>query len=53
MAAGPERQGVVGFLRWAIHDGQKLCGPLDYAPLPGELVKRADAKLAAIEPAGR
>ncbi len=42
---GPERKAVVGFLRWAIHDGQKFCATLDYAPLPPELVAKDDAKL--------
>jgi phosphate transport system substrate-binding protein len=50
MAAGPERDAVIGFLRWAIHDGQKFCAPLDYAPLPPELVARADKKLELVEP---
>ena len=50
MPAGPERTAVVGFLRWALHDGQALCGALDYAPLPAELVQRANAKLDVLEP---
>jgi len=33
------------FLSWSIHDGQKLAAPLNYAPLPDELAKKADAKL--------
>jgi phosphate transport system substrate-binding protein len=53
MPAGAERQAVTGFLRWAIHDGQKFCASLDYAALPDELVRRADAKIAALAPAGR
>ena len=52
MTAGPARRAVLGFLRWTLHDGQRFCGALDYAPLPGDLVKRADAKLAALEAAG-
>ena len=52
MPAGPERKALVGFLRWAIHDGQKASGPLNYAQLPAELVKRAEAKLDSVEPAG-
>ncbi len=51
MAAGPERQSLVAFLRWALHDGQKACAPLSYATLPEELVKKADAKLDLLEPA--
>ncbi|MCL2447749.1 MAG: phosphate ABC transporter substrate-binding protein PstS [Polyangiaceae bacterium] len=53
MPAGPERKALVGFLRWAIHAGQAFCAPLDYAPLPSELVQRADAKLALLEPAAK
>ena len=49
MPAGAERKALLGFLHWAIHDGQKFCTPLDYAPLPDELVKRADAKLNLIQ----
>jgi phosphate transport system substrate-binding protein len=51
MPAGPDRTAVVSFLRWALHDGQKFCAPLDYAQLPPELVKRAEAKLDQVEPA--
>jgi phosphate transport system substrate-binding protein len=50
MPAGPERKALVGFLHWAIHDGQKACSPLSYAPLPAELVQKADAKLDLLEP---
>lgn len=51
MPAGPERTGLIGFLRWTLHDGQRLCTPLDYAPLPEDLLTRANAKLDLIEPA--
>ncbi len=36
------------FLSWSLHDGQKLAQPLNYAPLPDELMKKADAKLHAV-----
>ena len=49
MPAGPERTAVVGFLRWAIHDGQQFCAALDYAKLPPELVKRDEEKLNQVE----
>jgi len=49
MPAGPERTAVVAFLRWALHDGQKFCAPLDYASLPAELVAKAEAKLNLVE----
>jgi phosphate transport system substrate-binding protein len=53
MPAGPERTAVVGFLRWALHEGQNYCEALDYASLPSELVQRATAKLDLVEPAGK
>ena len=37
--------GVVRFLRWAVTDGQRLAGPLDYAPLPPRLAGRAADQL--------
>lgn len=51
MAAGPERKALVGFLRWTLKQGQSFCAALDYAPLPPELVQRANAKLDLLEPA--
>jgi phosphate transport system substrate-binding protein len=53
MPAGAARHSLVSFLRWALHDGQKACAPLGYAPLPAQLVERAEAKLNSIEPAGK
>ena len=49
MPAGPERKAIVSFVNWALHDGQKFCAPLDYAPLPQELIQRAEPKMASIE----
>jgi phosphate transport system substrate-binding protein len=37
---------VEDFLRWATHDGQQYAVPLSYAPLPPDLVSRADAQFA-------
>ena len=34
-----------GFLKWAIHDGQKDAAKLNYAPLPETLVDLADKKI--------
>jgi phosphate transport system substrate-binding protein len=39
---------LVDFIRWAIHDGQRFTEGLHYAPLPQELVKKVDARLAAL-----
>jgi phosphate transport system substrate-binding protein len=53
MPSGRDRSGVVSFLRWAIHDGQKFCAQLDYAALPPELAERSDAQLNLVEAAGK
>ena len=39
---------LTSFLAWSLHDGQKLTQALNYAPLPDELVKKADAKLKLV-----
>jgi phosphate transport system substrate-binding protein len=44
---------IARFLWWAVHDGQKLAAPLDYAPLPKELVTRVEATLRSITVQGR
>ena len=31
---------IVGFLRWALTDGEKMASPLDYAPLPQAVADR-------------
>lgn len=41
------------FLWWAIHDGQKLCADLGYAPLPPPLVARAETTLRELSSNGR
>jgi phosphate transport system substrate-binding protein len=38
---------LVDFLWWGIHDGETYTGS-DYAPLPAEIVKRAEAKINSI-----
>jgi phosphate transport system substrate-binding protein len=43
---------LVGFLHWALHEGQALTKPLDYAPLPEALVAKIDAKLAGVKGPG-
>ncbi|HEV7797686.1 MAG TPA: substrate-binding domain-containing protein, partial [Pyrinomonadaceae bacterium] len=43
---------LVDFLWWGIHDGQKFTGT-DYAPLPAEIVKRAEAKINSINSGGQ
>ena len=46
-------QALVHFLWWAIHDGQKMASALDYAPLPGPLVKKVEATLQSITVQGK
>ena len=45
---GEQGRKIVAFLKWAVTDGQKMAEPLYYAPLPRELVKKIQAKIAAI-----
>jgi phosphate transport system substrate-binding protein len=39
---------LVQFLKWAIHDGQKMEAALDYAPLPAPVVEKLDKTLRQI-----
>ena len=40
---------MVDFMKWALSDGQKLAGPLGYAPLPAEVVKLVSAALQKVK----
>jgi phosphate transport system substrate-binding protein len=44
---------VVDYLWWGIHDGEKFATDLQYAPLPAEIVKRAEQKISAITSGGQ
>src|SRR5437868_8457902 len=44
---------LVDFLWWGIHDGEKYASALQYAPLPSEIVKRAEAKINSITNGGK
>jgi len=44
----PSGQQLLEFLRWATHEGQAFATELKFAPLPPELVKRIDDKLATV-----
>jgi phosphate transport system substrate-binding protein len=46
-------QAVGKFLWWAIHDGQKTAPSLDYAPLPGPVVKKVEARLKTLTAEGK
>ncbi|MBI4211162.1 MAG: phosphate ABC transporter substrate-binding protein PstS [Deltaproteobacteria bacterium] len=40
---------LVDFLKWAIHDGQKMAEPLYYAPLPGSVVSKVDQTIGQVQ----
>ena len=44
---------LVDFLWWGIHDGETFAKDLQYAPLPKDIVKRAEAKINAITAGGK
>jgi len=44
---------LVDFLWWGIHDGESFAKDLQYAPLPAEIVKRAEAKITSITAGGK
>jgi len=44
---------LVDFLWWGIHDGEKFAKELQYAPLPDEIVKRAEAKINSLTSGGK
>ena len=43
-----DRQAVVDFLHWATHEGQSYARPMNYAPLPTEIVEKVEEKLKSI-----
>ena len=44
---------LVDFLWWGIHDGQSYAKDLSYAPLPSEIVQRAEGKINSITSGGK
>jgi len=44
---------LVDMMWWGIHDGQQYATPLDYAPLPPDAVKKAEAEIRSITYQGR
>ena len=44
---------LVDFLWWGIHDGEQFAKELMYAPLPPEIVKRAETKINSITANGK
>jgi len=43
---------LVDFLWWGIHEGESHAKDLQYAPLPADIVKRAEAKISSITAGG-
>jgi phosphate transport system substrate-binding protein len=43
---------LVDFLWWGIHDGESFAKDLQYAPLPADIVKRAETKINSITAGG-
>jgi len=46
-------QTLVSFLWWGIHDGEQFAKDLNYAPLPPEVVAKAEAKIKQINVGGK
>ncbi|HVP65627.1 MAG TPA: phosphate ABC transporter substrate-binding protein PstS [Anaeromyxobacteraceae bacterium] len=46
-------EAIVKFLWWAIHDGQKLAPPLDYAPLPKAVVSLVEKTVQGLQVQGK
>jgi phosphate transport system substrate-binding protein len=44
---------LVDFLWWATHDGEQMAKDMSYAPLPAEVVKKAEEKIKAITYQGK
>jgi phosphate transport system substrate-binding protein len=44
---------LVSFLKWAMHDGQKMNAPLLYAPIPAPVVEMVDKTLKQIKYEGK
>lgn len=44
---------LVDFLWWGIHDGENFAKELQYAPLPTDIVKRAEGKISSISSGGK
>lgn len=53
--AADEKKGstLAEFLWWAIHEGQKECAPLNYAPLPEAVIAKVEPKLKQLKVNGK
>ena len=43
---------LVDFLWWGIHEGEAFAKPLQYAPLPTDIVTRTEAKIKSVTAGG-
>jgi len=50
---GAKGKELVEFLWWAVHDGQKFAGPLDYAPLPRAVVEKVSGTIKSLTVQGK
>ena len=50
---GAKGKALVDFLWWGIHDGETFAKGLQYAPLPPDIVKRAEAQINSITSGGK
>jgi phosphate transport system substrate-binding protein len=50
---GGRGKALADFLWWALHDGEKFARDLQYAPLPPEVVKRAEEKVNSMTSGGK
>jgi phosphate transport system substrate-binding protein len=50
---GAKATALTRFLWWALHDGQKFASDLGYAPMPAEMITKAEAKVKAIVANGK
>lgn len=53
MADAKKAMAVARFLWWSTHDGQQYAKDLGYAPLPKDVVAKAEAKIRSITTAGK
>jgi phosphate transport system substrate-binding protein len=52
MPEKPKATALTRLLYWGIYDGQKYCADLGYAPLPPDMVKRAEQKILSVKSGG-
>ncbi len=50
---GAKGKALVEFLWWAVHDGQKFAGALDYAPLPRAVVEKVSKTIQSLTVQGK